>query len=333
MIEKRRVFNAGATLIVALGIGHFAQQGDARVKPVDSGGTAQLISSAKDVSQDRSIASAIIPALPTDIGVPILVSSTHTEFSTRVAALDQYTDTSVQSDVQTPPPFVLACDISMTSTPATGAMIDLDLLAPCHRNTVVSIHHAGLEFSGITNESGKYQALIPAMEKNASVTVEFGNGQSATTETVVPALDGYARAALLWSGNSDLHIHALEFGADYGETGHVWFEEPRSPEFGLSANGGFLTRLGEANDLNAKFVEVYSFPADRAIRSGAVRIIVEAGVTAGACGKDITGRIIEVDAGGLTSKTGLVLAMPDCDAIGGYLVLKNLLQDLRIARN
>lgn len=327
MIDKRRLLMAGATLVTAIGIGHFMQSG---------GAASERFGAANNVSKTKShseVPSVPVPLLPTEIAVPALAKSFQSPFSTRIAALDQIVDTSIQSDVQTPPPFVLACDIEMQVTAAPGAMIDLDVKAPCHGNTVVNVQHAGLKFTGVTNALGQYQVMIPAIQKNASVAVGFADGQTKERELLVPDLDGYVRAALLWTGGSSLHIHALEFGADYGEFGHVWAEDARSPEYGLLAKGGFLTHLGEANDLNAQFAEVYSFPADRVIRSGAVRIIVEASITDEVCGTNIAGRTIEVDTDGSTKEAGLELTIPDCDAIGGYLVLKNLLQDLKIARN
>ena len=43
-----------------------------------------------------------------------------------------------------------------------------------------------------------------------------------------------------------LQIHALEFGADYDEEGHVWADRPRDVQDALIAGGGYMTLLGDA---------------------------------------------------------------------------------------
>jgi hypothetical protein len=113
----------------------------------------------------------------------------------------------------------------------------------------------------------------------------------------------------------------------------VWAEAARTPDYGVKALGGFLTVLGNPGVFSPELAEVYSFPADRMSSDGVVRLVVEAGVTEGTCSQAITGRTIEVGADGETREVALELQMPDCDATGGYLVLKNLLQDMKIASN
>lgn len=330
-MEKRRIMTAGATLVAAIAIGHLMQSGDATAQRF--GRTSNVEKMPNVAMKENQVATALVPSLPAEIPLPPLAVPSVPLFSTRLAALDNGFEAPIQNDALTPNPLVTACDIQLNAEPNPGAMIGLTLAAPCQPNSSLMVRHSGLVFSGTTDSRGQYQVTFPAMHRVANVSVEFPSGQIATADTQVDSLVGYVRSALLWSGPNDLHIHALEFGADYGENGHVWAEEARNPEYGVLAKGGFLTRLGEKAGLNPQFAEVYSFPADRVLKAGAIRLFVEAEVTEQGCGRDISGHSIEMDKHGNSSEVALKLAMPGCDAVGDYLVLKTLFQDLKIARN
>jgi hypothetical protein len=64
-----------------------------------------------------------------------------------------------------------------------------------------------------------------------------------------------------------------------------------------------------------------------------VRVSIEAEVTAENCASDVTGQIMQKPQSGEASIVSLSLAIPDCDAVGEYLVLKNLLRDLKVVSN
>ena len=67
-------------------------------------------------------------------------------------------------------------------------------------------------------------------------------------------------------------------------------------------------------------------------REGDVELSVEAEVTQNNCDRDVEAQTIQISAGGKPLVQDLVLAMPGCDATGDFLVLKNLVNDLKIAR-
>ncbi|UWQ79252.1 hypothetical protein K3725_18470 [Leisingera sp. S132] len=58
----------------------------------------------------------------------------------------------------------------------------------------------------------------------------------------------------------------------------------------------------------------------------------EAEVTGRNCGQDIIAQALRLTGGRLTSRD-LVMVMPDCEAQRSFLVLNNLLEDLKIAAN
>jgi len=130
-----------------------------------------------------------------------------------------------------------------------------------------------------------------------------------------------------------MQIHALEFGADYNGEGHIWANTPGTSLRAVNALGGFITRLGDPALSDGHTAEVYVFPAGMMQRNGTVRLSVEAEVSAFTCGKAIEGQALQQGAEGKMHRTALTLELPDCDGIGDILVLKNLLQDMKISSN
>ena len=57
---------------------------------------------------------------------------------------------------------------------------------------------------------------------------------------------------------------------------------------------------------------------------------MEAAVTATTCGRELLGQTLQT-AAGTVKVSDMSLAMPDCDAVGDYLVLKNIVPDMTIA--
>ena len=53
-------------------------------------------------------------------------------------------------------------------------------------------------------------------------------------------------------------------------------------------------------------------------------------MTESTCGRELLGETLSSVAGKV-QVTDLTVAMPECDAVGDYLVLKNLVPDLNIA--
>lgn len=150
--------------------------------------------------------------------------------------------------------------------------------------------------------------------------------------TDVTSLSFYDRAAVQWKGDAGLQLHAREFGAAYFEPGHVWAEN--SGDLGTAARGegGFLIRLGDAQAPEALLAEIYSFPSGTARQDGAVALTVEAEVTAQNCDRAVEAQTLEIREGSGLRVRDLVVEMPDCAATGDFLVLKNLVEDLNIAR-
>ena len=220
----------------------------------------------------------------------------------------------------------LGCEVVASATNAALANVRLSVEAPCNRNERVTIHHTGMMFTRTTDSDGRLTATVPALSETAIFVVEFDNGKGAVATAEVPSLADYDRVVLQWTGNGGFQMHAREFGAEYGSQGHVWSGSGRA-----SARGAVVTRLGDANTLSPSLAEIYTFPVANAPQSGTINLTIEAEVTQRNCGRDIAAQSIEMRQDRSLRTQDLVLSMPGCSAVGDFLVLNNLVDDLKIA--
>ncbi|NUH66889.1 hypothetical protein HTT03_16520 [Sulfitobacter sp. S0837] len=227
---------------------------------------------------------------------------------------------------------VASCDIEATARASEAAMVELSLEASCLPNERLTVHHNGMIFTETTDDEGQLNVTVPALAEQAVFILAFGNGDGAVAQTTVPDLADYDRVVLQWKGAAGFEIHAREFGADYGEEGHVWSGAPRDMAAAVTGKGGFLTRNGNTDVAEPLMAEVYSFPVSTATRDGDIALSVEAEVSQANCGLEIEAQALELRDQGEVTTRNLTLAVPDCDAVGNFLVLNNLLQDLKVAQ-
>lgn len=232
---------------------------------------------------------------------------------------------------QTSPGF--NCELALIATPVAAAMVDLALDAPCLPNENFTLHHQGMMFTDVTDADGRWSMTVPALAEQALYIAAFGNGEGALANADVTSVSYYDRVVVQWRGHSGLQIHAREYGASYGDDGHVWADAARDMSVAASGEGGFITRLGGGDVGAGRMAEIYTFPTAIAIRQGDVEMSVEAEVTADTCGRDIEAHSMMIRQGETPLVRDIVLAMPQCDAVGDFLVLKNIVNDLKIARN
>ena len=224
------------------------------------------------------------------------------------------------------------CTVTFDARLMEGAMVRLIALAPCDPAARFTIHHEDLTFDVVADANGALSVDVPALAPIAMFTADV-NGETLRTIAAIPDFEAYERVALKWQGQTGLQIHALEFGADYGTDGHVWADQPGTAQRAVRARGGFITRLGDTTLVDGHAGEIYVFPAGMMQRAGTVRLSVEAEVNALTCGTSVNAHALQPDADGRLQTTALTLEIPECDAVGDILVLKNLLRDMKIASN
>jgi hypothetical protein len=333
-MQKIKLIALGcSTLAIALGAGHFMQSGGdaapfAETRPAPSEAADPTAQGANVNGALELNAITLTSALPSATMQPSPLAQPPALVTP--AALDMPAITNVPGEVPAP---AFGCDYTLTADAAPGAMALLSLDVPCMPGERFTLHHNGLMFTEITDEGGHASMLVPVLATQAVFIAAFPNGEGASANTTVDALEFYDRVAVQWQGDAGVHLHALEFGADFGSDGHVWSGATRDVSDAANGARGFMTRLGNPALAEAMMAEVYTFPSEMTGPDGKISLSVETEVTAANCARDIEAQSLQVRPGGRLKVQDVLLAMPDCDASGDFLVLKNLLNDLTIARN
>lgn len=223
------------------------------------------------------------------------------------------------------------CSVTLSATPIAGAMVDLALDAPCHRNSDVTFRHAGMIVSERTGADGTLDVTLPALAESARFTAAFADGSETAAEAEVSSVPFYDRVVLQWQGTPGLQLHALEFGSEYFSDGHIWADHTGDIVTAARGEGGFMTRVGRQDGPASHAAEIYTFPALTATRSGEIRLSIEAEITEQNCGTEVDARTLQIRQEGRLTSRDIALEMPPCEQAGGFLVLKNIVEDLKIA--
>lgn len=225
----------------------------------------------------------------------------------------------------------MGCDPVLSSAGEVATIVTLSLEAPCHANTPVTIHHQGMMFSAMTGADGTVDVEVPALAEVAVFIAAFDDGQGAVTTLSVPDFAEYDRAVLQWRGDASVNLSAYEFGAGFGETGHIWAGSMADETRAMSGEGGFLMKLGDDQVDDAFHAEVYVFPTAMMQRDGEVMLVAEAEITDANCEQELEAQSIQVGPDGASNALDLIMVMPGCDAVGDYLILQNMFEDLTLA--
>jgi len=225
------------------------------------------------------------------------------------------------------------CEISAQATTTPGAMVILTLDAPCAPNERLTVHHNGMMFTAATDESGGATFTVPALAQDAVFIMAFSNGDGAVAQAKVADMANYDRVVLQWRGNAGFELHAREFGADYGDQGHQWSGKKPNVEGFVAGDNGMISRLGDTLAPEPLMAEVYTFARAMTKQPGVIDMSVETEVTANNCGREIEAQTLEFEPGGTLKTRNLTLSVPDCGAVGSFLVLNNLVSDLKVASN
>lgn len=318
MSKTRRYITAGGTLACALGIGYLMQAGavpDARIEHVG----APTYSDRADIPRTPVLPAAMADPTPLP-NARIIVPVTRDESATTALPKE---DNGV----------AFACGESITAAPVEAAMVEIRISSPCRINEKFTLHHNGMMFSAVTDNTGTSVMTVPALNDLAVFISSFDDGSSAVATVRVNDLDAFDRFVVQWRGAHDLKIHATESFGESVKVRQVSEEKAQEMKSTERGEGGFISRLGMELPDSALRAEVYSFPTGVAKSNGKVSVHVEAEVTSGNCGRDLEAQTISLSTERRIRTQDFVLAMPDCNGVGDFLVLKNLFNDLMIARN
>ncbi|MCB1338090.1 MAG: hypothetical protein KDK10_11785 [Maritimibacter sp.] len=247
-----------------------------------------------------------------------------------VAAVTEPDDLAPLTDAAPADPQMAGCDIVVNAEAKPGALLGITIDAPCNSGENVAFDHSGLRFGEQLGPDGTLTIDVPAMAGDAMIAVSFENGTEKRLRLPVPDYEEFDRIALVWQGATGLQLHALEGGASYGEPGHVWADTPGTPLTATSGEGGFISVLGSTVDGFA--ADVYTYPASLMTLGQEPQVSVEAQVMENTCGGEIDGWILRSNPLKAPNIETLKMVVPGCDAVGDYLVLKDLPIELKLAR-
>jgi len=361
--KLKRYGIGAATFATALTIGFVIQYGDAVASRVGSQDTALEPQAAAETDEQiimpataSVVAPPVLPTpevitpststvalteIPEDINVPTLllpydeaaeaespIAETATEApEMELAAADVVEDLTISpmtldaEVVDTVQDVAQSCDLRVLATASDMAMVDLTLDAPCQTEASFAIYHQGMTISAMTDDLGLAQLSIPALNEHALFIVTFEDGASTMAQAFVSDMNDYDRAVLQWQGAHGFELHALRQSAGYGEDGHIWKGVNGSAETGMVAsftNGDYAA-------------EIYTYPAGQSSSTSSIQLNVEAVIQDQNCGKVINAQAIQIGPNRTTGITDLEMTLPDCNAVGEILVLKNIYEDLTFA--
>ncbi len=84
-------------------------------------------------------------------------------------------------------PFDLDCALNLSVKSLRGARVELVVSAPCHKNKIITIKHAGLRFNEVVDGKGMITIIIPVLSDPATIEVSFADGTSKSISA--PAID------------------------------------------------------------------------------------------------------------------------------------------------
>lgn len=335
MQHIKEIATAVGTLVIAVGIGFVMQSTETAQQRY--GNTVRPIPAGAPPAPDSVLNSAVSADILMQVQEIELTSA-----SDGVAAPVPEQDAEVQrvsaptKDLPANPdplPNAENCAIDALATPVPGAMVTLSLMASCARNERLTVHHNGMMFTETTDASGALSITVPALTEQAVFIMAFSNGDGAVVQTAVDDIADYDRVVLQWRGVSGFELHAREFGADYDDDGHIWSGAAQNAAGLVTGDNGYVMQLGDTLLPDPLVAEVYTFPSAMAKQPGIVDLSVETEVSANNCGREIEAQSLEMMSGGKMKTRNLTLSVPECDTIGSFLVLNNLVSDLKVAGN
>lgn len=311
MISLRQFSIALGSFAAAISIGFVMQNGSASAGRVSIATGGVFTPTASDFTP-------AMPARPVgDAAGPVVLASLHSTGAAPQPRLGMPEGHAAR-------PALPSCDVTLEARPEPGALVALDISAPCHGNQRATLHHKGMMVSLATDASGQARITAPALAQQASFILAFDDAAGAIAQLDVPEFAEVQRAVVQWQGGEDFQIHAFEFGAEFNAPGHIWQQNPgQSGQEGQ----GFLMTLGDATQENPLLAQVYTFPA--ATPQGEIRLEVEAKITEANCGQEIAAQSLQFRPGAAMEAVDLMMTMPNCDAVSDFLILQNMLRDMK----
>ena len=195
-----------------------------------------------------------------------------------------------------PAPPAASCPITLDMFANADATLAISLTAPCRPNEGVVVTHAEMGVTYQTTATGALFLDLPALDARGEVRIRFADGTVVDAAAPVPDL-------------APLHRFALQ-----------WIE---GDSFNLATDAPVIT-LGTGATVLPMYAKVVTLPAFD------TPLAIEAAVTDTNCGREALGAAFYSESGQVRV-ADLSLALPDCDSLGGFVVLNNPVANMKLA--
>ncbi len=218
-------------------------------------------------------------------------------FTTHGYALDDATTEGAEAE----------CLPVLSAQAAAEASLHLLIVARCHIGQRARIHHGGIEFDLTVPPDGLIKTVVPALENPATLRVTLDGTDVTSQPLPIAKLGNYIRVAMSWPHGSSVDVTART----------------------ADIPGLMRYQIGDESGVMAKVIsqKIEPNPAKKVIRLMLLRHVTELG-----CDQDQTGRIVEIAPDAPPVRYTLTIGAPGCGHVGETLELKNILPDLKLAR-
>ena len=284
-------------------------------------------------NESEKVAQIQAMALPVEISDIKLTASDNTGAEPVVTAMLTEGSASQRPSPLETPSVAEACEITMRAEAKAAALVALDIKAPCLPNERVVIHHNGMMFAEVTDSKGALDVTVPALAEAAVFIASFASGDGTVANATVDTLKLFDRAAVQTQGTDGVSLHARENASKYGGKGHIWNGHAGSIADAVTGDGGFLIQLGDSSLQNPMTAEIYTYPTALAKGTDEVIMSVDIEITHQNCAQDIEAQTLQTNQAERVKVQNLDMSMPDCSVVGDFLVLNNLVNNLKVASN
>lgn len=223
------------------------------------------------------------------------------------------------------------CQIALSGRARSGASIQLEIVAACKPNQMVTISHAGIAFSVLTDAQGAAKVQLPAMEANAEIMVQFADQSRASTTVAVADIGNVVRAGVSWQASMNLDLSAIEFGAAFGTEGYISPATPRDYRTSRIKGGGYLVQLGDPSLERGALAEIYTLPVARNQQRGTIALSIAISDAESVCGQTILAKTVRTRDGGNAGIRNVRFTVPACGLVSGQIPLPGAIDDIRLA--
>lgn len=146
-----------------------------------------------------------------------------------------------------------------------AGMMRLQVRSSCHAGQDVHIAYGGVDLVRRLDAVGTLDTEIDCFAgAKGDVAIRFGDGTARTLPVTARDLERVSKVALIWQAPVNLDLHAFEYGAQPGESGHRWNRAASSLDAARRAatrggrGSGFISTAADGRSPGDQ-IEVYTF--------------------------------------------------------------------------